>query len=61
MATVVSIFKKQIMQDLRLTDEDFHEHNTSTLFLKLWILRNLFIRKEIGQQICKSKHALKLK
>lgn len=47
MATVVSIFKKQIMQDIQLTDEDFHEHNTSTLFLKLRIFGNLFIRKEI--------------
>lgn len=48
MATVVSIFKKQIMQDIQFTDEDFHEHNKSTLFLKLQIFRNLFIRKEIG-------------
>lgn len=33
------------MQDNQLTDEDFHEHNRSTLLLKLWIFRNLFIKK----------------
>lgn len=33
------------MQDIQLTDADFHEHNRSTLLLKLWIFRNLFIKK----------------
>lgn len=31
--------------DIQLTDEDFREYNKSTIFLKLWIFRNLSIKK----------------
>lgn len=44
MATGVSIFFL-IIEDIQLTDKGFHEHNKSTLLLKLWIFRNTFLKK----------------
>lgn len=35
--------KKEIMEDIQLTYKEFHEYNI--LLLKLWIFKNIFLKK----------------